>query len=70
MHLKPDEAYREQRDKVREQIEQLTKVEDKTPSSYKEAPSNKVVQRKNEHKERLQEKVEEQFSNRLYKQLM
>ena len=69
MNLKPDEAYREQRDIVREQIEQLTKLEEKSESD--KPPSNTAVQmRKDEHKERLQERVEEQFSNRLYKQLM
>ena len=41
MNLKPDEAYREQRDIVREQIEQLTKLEEKSESDR--PPSNTAV---------------------------
>ena len=65
MNLAPDVAYREQRDRVREQIEELTKAQES-----EEQEVTKVGQRKMDHKDRLQKKVEEEFSSRLYEQLM
>lgn len=64
LNLSPDEAYRQERDRVREQIEELTRVQESVEKV------TKVKQHKMDHKDRLQKKVEEEFSGRFYHQLM
>ena len=49
---------------MREQIEELTRVQESVEKV------TKVKQHKMDHKDRLQKKVEEEFSGRFYHQLM